>query len=262
MKAMYRALGAALGTAALLLPAPAAFAQDSATILPGDPSTAPQEAEPTALPPEGLVTVVDVRVGTHDTFDRVTFELVGGGAPGYRIAYTDEPTGDASGLPVEVAGSAALQVTLVGVATPGEEPDGATTFLDDVAGPDGGVILEVVNDTLFEGYQTFFVGLDEELPFVVGRLEDPTRLVIDLVHTPVEDDGTSEGDDVTETTDDEAGEESEPATDETEAVPAGGVEAGEGGATGGSPLVPVAVGLGALLLIVGGGLIVRHRLTA
>jgi hypothetical protein len=259
MKATFRALGAVLGAAALLLPAHTALAQDSATIMPGDPSTAPQEAEPTVLAPEGLVTVVDVRVGTHDTFDRITFELVGDGAPGYRIAYTAEPTGDASGLPVEVAGSAALQVTLVGVATPGDAPEGATTFLDDVPGPDGGVILEVVNDTLFEGYQTFFVGLDEELPYVVGRLEDPTRLVIDFVHVPADDDGTTDGDGGTEATEDP---ETGSTTEGTEGVPAGGVEAGEGGSIGSSPLVPIAVGLGVLLLIVGGGLIVRHRLAA
>jgi hypothetical protein len=228
MKVRMRAIAAALVAGAVLLPASTAIAQDGTTILPGEPSTASQEAEPTVPAPEGLVSVVDVRVGAHDGFDRLAFELVGDGAPGYRIAYTDEPVGDASGLPVEVVGATALQVTLIGVAIPGEEPGGATTFLDDVPGPDGGVILEVVNESLFEGYHTFFVGLDERLPFVVGRLDDPTRLVIDLVHA-------------------------------TE-VPSGGVEAGEGAAT--SPIGPIALGLGGLLMLVGVGLLVRHRIAA
>jgi hypothetical protein len=209
-----------------------ALAQDSGTILPGDPSTAPQEADPTVQPPEGLVTVGDVRVGTHDTFDRITFDLVGGGAPGHRIAYTDEPVGDASGLPVEVAGATALRVVLIGVANPGDEPQGVETFLDDVAGPDGLAILEVVNESVFEGYHTFFVGLDEQLPYVVGRLEDPTRLVIDLVRAPAGDDGTEGADGTGADHGSEPTDETEPTTDATEEVPAGGVEAGDGGSAG------------------------------
>jgi hypothetical protein len=198
---------------------------------------APQEAEPTVQPPEGLVTVVDVRVGTHDTFDRLTFELVGAGAPGYRIAYTDEPVGDASGLPVDVAGASALRVVLLGVANPGDEPQEVETFLDDVAGPDGGTILE-----------------------------DPTRLVIDLVHAPAGDDGTegadgTEVDDVSEATGDTVTDETEATTEATVVVPAGGVDAGDGGSSGGSPLVPVVVGFGGLFLVVGAGLLVRRRRT-
>jgi hypothetical protein len=262
MKVRMRVIAAALVAGVVLFPASSALAQDATTILPGEPSTASQESEPTVPPPEGLVSVVDVRVGTHDGFDRLVFELVGDGTPGYRIAYTDEPVGDASGLPVEVAGATALQVTLVGVAIPGEEPEGATTFLDDVLGPDGGVILEVVNESLFEGYHTFFVGLDEQLPFVLGLLDDPTRLVVDLVHTTEgeTEEGTEAGtEEATEPGTEEETEAGSGTEDVTE-VPSGGVEAGEGAAT--SPIGPIALGLGGLLVLVGVGLLVRHRIAA
>jgi hypothetical protein len=44
------------------------------------------------------------------------------------------------------------------------------------------VVLEVVEDTIFEGIHTFFAGTDEEHPFLVERLDDPQRVVIDVHH--------------------------------------------------------------------------------
>jgi hypothetical protein len=173
-----RAAGVVVGLGAvLLLGATGVWAQD-ATPLPGDASTADRE-EATA---DGGLTVTDVRVGTHEGFDRVTFEIAGDGEVGWFIGYVDEPTSDGSGLPVEVPGSASLRVILTGIALPDDAVEGAETFLDDVAGPAGGVIRGVVNDSIFEGQQTFFVGLDEELPFRLGRLAEPGRVVLDLVH--------------------------------------------------------------------------------
>jgi hypothetical protein len=243
MRRTTRSVGVAatLAAAALLALPAGALAQDVAP-LSGTASTADRSAEPTG----SLLTVTDVRVGTHDGFDRITFEIAGDGEPGWRVGYEDEPVGDASGLPVEVAGSTALRVVLVGMALPGDEAEGATTFLDDVAGPQGGIALEVVNDSIFEGHHTFFVGLDERVPFRLARLPDPTRVVIDLVH----------GEPAEEPDDDADEDEAEPTP-----VPEGGVEAGFGGAAIETSLTTAVLLLGAGLLVVGAALLLRRRPT-
>jgi hypothetical protein len=221
------------GMAALLLSVPVAALADSAPPLSGEASTERQVAEPSgavAPGPEGQLTVTDVRVGTHDGFDRVTFELVGDSQVVWFIEYTEDPRQDGSGFEVDVAGNTALHVRLHSIAMPPDGPEGAEAFLDDVDGPPGGVVLEVINDTIFEGYQTFFIGLEEELPYRVARLEDPQRVAIDIVH----------------------------ATDEAP-VPADGVEAGFGGLSSDSPIGGAVLTLGALLLVVGSGVALRSR---
>ncbi len=125
--------------------------------------------------------VTEVRVGTHEGFDRVTFELDGDGTVGWSIGFEDEPTAQGSGAPVEVAGDTSLWVALQPLTYP-EDPDAGLAAPDRIAAPEGAVVLtEVVQDTLFEGYHTFAIGLDETVPFVVERLEEPQRVVIDLV---------------------------------------------------------------------------------
>ena len=125
--------------------------------------------------------VTEVRVGTHDGFDRVTFVLDGDGTVGWSIGPEDEPTSQGSGEPIEVAGATTLWVALEPLTYP-EDPDAGLAAPDRVAGPEDAVVLtEVVQDTLFEGYHTFAVGLEEAVPFAVERLEDPQRVVIDLV---------------------------------------------------------------------------------
>jgi hypothetical protein len=174
-----------------------------------------------------------VTATTHDGYDRLTFEIGGEGQAGYVIGYVDEPRSDGSGLLVDLDGDAALQVIIRSVLLPPDASAELQPLLDDVAGPEGGVVLEVVNDTIFEGHHTFFVGLDAQLPFRVERLDDPQRVVVELVH----------------------GEDGEPEPP----VPVDGVETGQGAATRGSPLGPVVLALGVVLLALGGGALVRRR---
>lgn len=162
--------------ALLLLLVPGAATAQDAPPLPGDTTTGSSQAEPNGV---GL-TITDVRVGTHDGFDRVTFEYVGEGELGWIVQYEDNPRSDGRGDPIQFDGNVGLVVMLHSVAIP---PDAtAETFLDDVAGPAGGIINEVVNDSIFEGYHTFVVGLDQEVPYRIARLDDPSRVAIDLVH--------------------------------------------------------------------------------
>ncbi|MCA5893654.1 hypothetical protein LEP48_09870 [Isoptericola sp. NEAU-Y5] len=140
---------------------------------------------------DAALVVTGVRVGTHQGFDRVVFDLEGTGTPGWSVEYVDSATDDGSGEPVDVDGDKILQVRLSGMAVPTEgdvtEYDGAT--LD----PDGtDAVEEVVYRFWFEGYTTAFVGVDdgeagEPLPFRVFALEDPARVVVDVQHGPDDD---------------------------------------------------------------------------
>ena len=136
---------------------------------------------------DGRLVVTDVRVGTHDGFDRVTVELDGEGDAGWFTELTDQPTSQGSGEPIEFEGEVALWLAAQMINLPGDEPEGvdedARIDVDlTVPGPEGGVITEVVGDTLFEGIQTFAIGLDEERPYRIERFEDPERIVIDVLH--------------------------------------------------------------------------------
>lgn len=217
-------LVAAALAALLLVPATGAAASSHAT----DATTDRQQTEPEG----GPVAVTDVRVGTHDGYDRVTFEIEGEGLVGWDVQYDAEPTAQGSGMPLDVAGETALTVALRNVWLPPEVPAEIDQWSGDVAGPEDGVIREVVEDTIFEGVHTFAIGLDEELPFEVRRFEDPQRVVIDIFH---------DGADMP--------------------VPSDGVETGFGGAaeTGVSTTLLLAVAGAGAVMVAGGGLLARRR---
>lgn len=148
-----------------------------------EPVAGPATTDETVRDNEGTMLVVtDVRVGGHEGFDRVTFEIEGDDAPpGWRIAYDDEPRSAGSGQEVEIAGEAVLHVSLTSFAYPFDAPveprDGPERI--DAAGTSA--IAEVLDDSIYEGHHDWWIGLDEQRPYRVELLEDPTRLVIDLV---------------------------------------------------------------------------------
>ena len=129
------------------------------------------------------VTLTDVRLGAHDGFDRIVFELAGEGQAGWQIGFTGAPRSQGSGLPVDVPGHAVLGITLTNIALPGDGPPGVQPW----EGPDrqrveGSEVLDtLVSDALFEGRHTFFAGLDQQRPFAVGQLTSPQRIVVDLL---------------------------------------------------------------------------------
>lgn len=149
---------------------------DEASPVAGPATTEQSTAEPDGWP----LAVTDVRVGTHDSFDRLVFEIAGDGDAGWLVEYVDDPRSQGSGHPVDVDGDAVLRVALRGIAYPDdapEEPDDGPERIQ----PEGtGAIVEVLQDVLYEGYQDVFVGLDAERPYRVERLTDPQRVVIDL----------------------------------------------------------------------------------
>ena len=136
----------------------------------------------TAVPsPDAAVTVTDVRVSGHAGFDRVVFEVDGNGLPGWVARYVPEARSAGSGFAVEVAGSAVLELVLTGMGLPGD------TGVPPYAGPDplpaaGPAVLEVVLDVIFEGQMVSFLGVDAERPFRVYRLQNPNRVVVEVLH--------------------------------------------------------------------------------
>ena len=156
-------------------------AGQEAAPVPGEATTGHSEDDGD---PGGHLTVTDVRVGTHGDFDRVTFELAGEAEAGWFVELPDEARAQGSGHPVEVAGEHVLGVALRNVSLPPDLPDELAAYEgpDRIAAPDGARLMtEVVEDTVFEGHHTYFVGADEPIAYRIERLDDPQRVVLDLV---------------------------------------------------------------------------------
>jgi hypothetical protein len=163
-------------------PTPAAAPDDAeATEATEEPAVAadasPEVVEPSA---DASVTVADVRIGRHDGFDRVVFELGGTGTPGWDVRYVDQATSQGSGNPVDVAGDAVLRVGITGAGYPYE------TGVEEFSGPNPlavagtEVVREAVFDATYEGTTVAFVGTSVQAPFRVYALENPRRVVVEV----------------------------------------------------------------------------------
>jgi hypothetical protein len=159
-----------------------------------DPFLAPQPDDEPGAPPflanaeadradpsaDARLTVSDIRIGSHDRFDRVVFEVAGRGSPGWDVRYVAAADVPSNGGPVEVSGRAVLQVTVTGTADP--VAPGAERY----AGPDPlavagtEVVTEVDLYASSEGRTVSFVGTTERRPFRVYLMENPTRVVLEV----------------------------------------------------------------------------------
>lgn len=145
-------------------------------------ATPAHSAIPSAYaPPEGApeLTLEDVRVGSHETYDRVVFEFSGTGLPGYRVQYTEEALQQASGHALAVTGNDILEVLVEG--TPmGSLPNNPSLVSVGPYQLATGNVAGVTNGGTFENQSQFFIGLDQQRPFEVTVMDNPTRLVIDV----------------------------------------------------------------------------------
>ncbi len=142
----------------------------------------PANTEPDTADPSGdaLVTVTDIRIGRHDGFDRVVFEVDGDGAPGWDVRYVDQPASQGSGNPVDVAGAAFLQVTVTGTGYPFDTGVEEYPVGEPVSAAEAQTVTEAVFDGTFEGQSVAFVGTTAQTPFRVYLLEDPARVVVEV----------------------------------------------------------------------------------
>lgn len=124
--------------------------------------------------PEFVVT--DVRVGTHEGYDRIVFELTGSGTPGWFAKYTDTPAQQGSGHELSYDGVIALDFRLEGILLPFE----LGVDVEPITADGAGAITKVVSYGSFEAQEQFVIGMKEKLPYSIQVLENPTRVVIDF----------------------------------------------------------------------------------
>ena len=169
------------GTAAPTASPPAT--SDSAAPI---PSGEPEEFTCDELPIHEDATVaraniVDVRMATHDGFDRVVFEF-NDGLPEITLDRAEPPfTHDASGAPIDVEGTSFLRLTMRGGTKQTLEGtssyDGPTEF-----DPGFPTLVDLVEGGDFEAQSTWYFGLNSEACVQVLALTDDgaPRLVIDV----------------------------------------------------------------------------------
>ena len=128
-----------------------------------------------------LANITDVRVGTHDGYDRVVLEFQQG-TPELTLDRAQPPfTQDASGLPMEVEGSSFLRLTMRGGS---KQTDDNTSSYDGPTdlNPELPVLVDLIEGGDFERQSTWYLGLTSEACVRVLLLEDPARVVIDVEH--------------------------------------------------------------------------------
>lgn len=120
----------------------------------------------------------DIRVGSHEGYDRVVFEYTGDGVPQFNASYSEDPRQQASGNPLAVPGNAAFEIIVHG--TSGDENAEAKYAGMTNLNVASGSITEVINGGSFEGVSQYFIGLDSQRPYKVTVLENPTRIAVDF----------------------------------------------------------------------------------
>jgi hypothetical protein len=163
---------------ALALPAVAVAGASTATDLPAPTGTAPV-AGPATVPPWDAhpPTLVGVRTGRHDRYDRTVFDFTGG-TPGYRVEY-GPLVAEGTGAPIPLAGPADLRVVFDGAFAPGFD-------LTRVYNPGLPTLLQIKSGGAFEGRIGFGLGLADRVGFRVLRLANPPRIAVDVAHRPTQ----------------------------------------------------------------------------
>jgi len=172
---------------------PSPAASGAASVEPSA-SVAASEAEPTeslpafACAPSVTIAsttdraqITDVRVGTHDGYDRIVFEFASG-LPQTVIKPVLAPLyADPSGLEVDVTGTAFLQVVMTGGTK--VSPSGGVTYAGPTNfEPDFDQLAQLIEAGDFEAVSTWYLGLKTGGCIRVLTLPDPSRLVIDIEH--------------------------------------------------------------------------------
>jgi len=170
---------------------PSVAASTGASLEPSASATAEEPTE--SLPPFACtpsITIAkttdraqirDVRVGTHDGYDRVVFEFANGVPDAVIEAVLPPFYADPSGLEVKVAGSAFLKVTMTYASK--ISPDGGVTYAGSTNFEPGfDRLAQLVEGGDFEAVSTWYLGLKGGGCIRVLTLADPSRIVIDIEH--------------------------------------------------------------------------------
>lgn len=125
--------------------------------------------------------LTDVRVGTHDGYDRIVFEY-DDGLPELEVTRATPPLlEDGSGFEMDVAGASFLQIVLRGgtkqTEAGGSSYTGPTEFT-----PQFDQLVELEEGGDFEAVNTWYAGLAGDACLRGFTLSDPPRIVIDVAH--------------------------------------------------------------------------------
>src|SRR5689334_25050187 len=126
----------------------------------------------------GVSTLTQIRAAHQPGYDRLVFQFSGGLPAHYSARYVPQVIGDASGLPVNVVGSAKLLVRFTPAA--GHDVLGHVTYgaaQRTYALPG---VIQVVNAGDFENVLSFGVGVARAEPFRVYTLAHPSRVVVEI----------------------------------------------------------------------------------
>jgi hypothetical protein len=132
--------------------------------------------------------LTDVRVGVHDCYERVTFELKpkpgeADGPVSWKVAYEPGPvTEDGSGRTVPVKGAAFLVVTMSAAGADLSQEAAPATYTGPTSLVAAGAtrIQQVRRTGDFEGVLTWVIGLDKQRPFRVTPQDGPARVIVDV----------------------------------------------------------------------------------
>ncbi|EFC85917.1 peptidoglycan-binding protein [Parafrankia sp. EUN1f] len=126
--------------------------------------------------------LTDVRIGGHPDFDRVVIEW-DGPRPTVDVRYVPEVFQDGSGDRIPLKGRAFLHVTL----RPADSVDDNGNPTVTLAPPDIrdlAALRQVTKPDVFEGIAGWGIGVAARTPFEVRPFESPSRIAIDVTHTP------------------------------------------------------------------------------
>lgn len=125
--------------------------------------------------------LTDVRVGTHDGYDRIVFEFENG-LPELEVTQATPPLlQDGSGFEMDVAGDAFLQIVLRG-GTKQTESGGSSYPGPREFTPGFDQLVELEEGGDFEAVSTWYAGLAADACVRGFTLDGPPRIVIDVEH--------------------------------------------------------------------------------
>lgn len=167
---------------ALAASAPAG-ATTTASDLPAPTRTAPVTATGTGDPASGRwPTLLGVRVGRHERYDRTVFDFAGG-TPSYTVRYAPLVE-EGRGRTVPLAGAASLLVRFNGAYAYDHRTGASTIDLTRILNPRFPTLRQIRFGGAFEGYISAGLGLADRVGFRVFQLHRPDRVVVDVAHQP------------------------------------------------------------------------------
>jgi hypothetical protein len=157
--------------------------------LPAPTTTSPVTGSATARPDSATPpTLVGVRYGRHERYDRTVFDFTGG-TPGFRVEYGSLYEQGRGNL-VPLAGAATLRVVFTGAFAYDVHTGRPTIDLSQVLNPRFPTLRQIKFGGAFEGRIGAGLGLADRVGFRVLRLTDPPRVAVDVAHQPTQPFGT------------------------------------------------------------------------